>query len=465
MKKKDLGEVHVRVTFQPRFNLERHFWRNWFHAVDKDDSNNLNRAELLDFFSVVSGNGVLSEDMDRMFKECDTNQDGSICIDELVNFMAKPENEHLVDENAVYSFLVDTVEQTGAMVSEETFATQEDAARGWLMRLTDYLGSGHPYDIRLNTGSAAKHILVIDRKTKLLVEEYIDPNINFAMRALYQSMVGSGVLTLEKSLDLLKKASEDHGKAYDDPSSKKKIVPFIKTFNLSPADWEHPVDHFGTFNEFFYRKLKPGARPIADEHNPFRAVSPADCRCVAFPRVDESTRMWIKGENFSLDALLGGAALGLGPMFAGGSLIVLRLAPQDYHRFHVPVDGVIGKTYHIPGSYYTVNPVAVNSPHDVFIKNKRAITLIDSPQFGNVAFVAIGATLVGSIVFTTKQGDVVKRGDEHGYFAFGGSTVILVFKKETIRFDKDLLENSQRPIETLIRMGNSIGVAVKKPGH
>jgi len=219
------------------------------------------------------------------------------------------------------------------------------------------------------------------------------------------------------------------------------------------------VESFKTFNEFFYRKLKPAARPIAFQGDPKVAVSPADCRLNAFPTIDEATKIWIKGKNFTLYNLL--LSDELVAKYTGGSLIVARLAPQDYHRFHFPVDGTVGPSTPIDGSLYTVNPVAVRQPIDVFTENKRIRTILYSKCFGEVVYISVGATMVGSIVLTSHEGQEIKKGDEHGYFAFGGSTVLLLFLPGVIRFDDDLVVNSTKPIETLIRMGDSIGVATR----
>ncbi|CAG8786261.1 22658_t:CDS:2, partial [Racocetra persica] len=139
----------------------------------------------------------------------------------------------------------------------------------------------------------------------------------------------------------------------------------------------------------------------------------------------------------------------MGKEFEGGSLGIFRLAPQDYHRFHIPVDGQLSEPVEISGDYYTVNPMAIRSELDVYCLNKRSISYIDSPQFGKVAYVSIGAMMVGSIILTSKPNTYVKRFDEHGYFAFGGSTVVLLFKKGRMLFDEDILDNSKQPLETL----------------
>lgn len=149
------------------------------------------------------------------------------------------------------------------------------------------------------------------------------------------------------------------GRRYDSPQSVREIAPFIKFHNLDMSEVLDPIDSFKSFNEFFYRKLKPNARPCECPDDPTVAVSAADCRMMAFPTISDATRLWIKGVDFTVEKLLGDpdkAAL-----FDGGSLAIFRLAPQDYHRFHSPVDGRITEITKIAGQYYTVNPMAIRT--------------------------------------------------------------------------------------------------------
>ena len=147
----------------------------------------------------------------------------------------------------------------------------------------------------------------------------------------------------------------------------------------------------------------------------------------------------------------------MGSYYEEGSIAICRLAPQDYHRFHSPVDGWVWGLKSIEGSFYTVNPVAVREELDIFTENKRTVCYIRSDIFGNVAFVSIGATMVGSVNMTVSNESKINKFDEMGYFAFGGSTVVLLFKKGTIAFDSDLVINSGESLETLVQVGNSIG--------
>lgn len=127
-----------------------------------------------------------------------------------------------------------------------------------------------------------------------------------------------------------------------------------------------------------------------------------------FPTIHSATNLWIKGSNFTLTSLLGGDAE-KARLFENGSIAICRLAPQDYHRFHIPVDGVIGPTTAIDGNYYTVNPMAIRTAVDVYTENIRNVTYIESEQFGTVAYVAVGAMMVGTIRLTTAEGQHVKR--------------------------------------------------------
>jgi len=290
------------------------------------------------------------------------------------------------------------------------------------------------------------------------VEEKIPAYIEVALRIMYSSSSGRFAVNHHDVKKLLRHLSCSQGKKYDDPRSRKEIAGFAKFHNLNLEEILDPLDSFKNFNEFFYRKLKPSSRPIAFHTDPKIAVSPADCRMNAFPTIDEATKIWIKGKNFTLYNLLLNEELVA--KYVGGSLIIARLAPQDYHRFHFPVDGVVGESTPVDGSLYTVNPVAVRQPIDVFTENKRIRTIIHSKCFGDVVYITVGATMVGSIGLTSHPGQEIKKGDEHGYFAFGGSTVLLLFLPGSIRFDDDLVVNSSKPIETLIRMGDSIGVAL-----
>lgn len=212
----------------------------------------------------------------------------------------------------------------------------------------------------------------------------------------------------------------------------------------------YPVERFRNFNEFFYRKLKPDARPCSAPSNPKVIVSPADCRSVVFDSMDDATKIWVKGREFSVARLLGAAYPQDVKRYTYGSLGIFRLAPQDYHRFHIPVDGIMDKPKLIEGEYYTVNPMAIRSALDVYSENVRVIVPIDSVAHGRVMVICVGAMMVGSTVITRKAGEKVQRAEELGYFKFGGSTLLLLFEPGRMKYDEDLIDNSNGALETLV---------------
>ena len=249
---------------------------------------------------------------------------------------------------------------------------------------------------------------------------------------------------------MLKTLSIKQGKKFNDPASVAQIEGFINFHRLDMSEVLLPTDQFKNFNEFFYRALKPGARPCSAPDNPKIVVSPADCRTVVFNTTEDATRIWVKGREYSIARLLGDAYPEEAKRFSGGPMGVFRLAPQDYHRFHVPVDGVLGIPRTVEGEYYTVNPMAIRSALDVYGENVRVVVPIDSVIFGRVMYVCIGAMMVGSTVITRKAGEHVKRAEELGYFQFGGSTVLLLFEPGSMVFDDDIVENSNGALETLV---------------
>jgi len=142
-------------------------------------------------------------------------------------------------------------------------------------------------------------------------------------------------------------------------------------------------------------------------------------------------------------------------------MVIARLAPQDYHRWHIPVNGKLGERTPIPGTLFTVNPIAIRQNVNVYTRNKREILELQSKEFGFVVMVAVGATMVGSITILIPDGATVRKGDVHGYFSFGGSTVLLFFERGAIKFDDDLVNNSNDQMETLIRVNTRIGRALR----
>jgi phosphatidylserine decarboxylase len=191
------------------------------------------------------------------------------------------------------------------------------------------------------------------------------------------------------------------------------------------------------------------------------AVLPADGRHLAFPDVDTADGFYVKGAKFTLSELLGDEKLAA--RFAGGSMLISRLCPSDYHRFHFPVSGIPSEARLVQGSLYSVSPIALRRNILYLVRNKRFVTLIEAPDFGTVAMIEVGATNVGSIVQSFLPGRAVVKGEEKGMFAFGGSCVITLFQEGRVTFDDDLVGQSASCVETYARMGDRMGAGHRGP--
>ncbi|GAA5841649.1 hypothetical protein JCM3766R1_006800 [Sporobolomyces carnicolor] len=335
------------------------------------------------------------------------------------------------------------------------FVTASQAQRKFFSKVVSKITKGS-YAL----GADSANIIVQDRHTGALLEEKIAVYVRLGIRLMYRGMKTSATESA-RVRRLLDSLTKKQGLKYDSPASKRDIMPFIEFHNLNLEEVLDPLSSFKTFNEFFYRKLKPEVRPLDDPNDPRTLVSPADCRAMFFESIDAATSIWIKGREFTVGRMLGDYYGQRAKEYEGGSLAIFRLAPQDYHRYHSPVDGVMGREEYIPGAYFTVNAIAIRSPLSVYTENVRMVSEIVSPVFGKVMNVWVGAMMVASINQTVHEGDEVKRGDEVGYFAFGGSTIVVVFPPNTVVFDPDLVENSKHAIETLVRVRTRIGRAVE----
>jgi phosphatidylserine decarboxylase len=236
------------------------------------------------------------------------------------------------------------------------------------------------------------------------------------------------------------------------PHTRSKISPFVEDFGVDVSEFQ--TDQFSSFNDFFIRKLKKEARPVAAGSV---ACLPADARYTFFEDVSEAGEFWIKGSSWSLEELLGSKKLA--GQFSSGVAVLARLAPPDYHRFHFPVDGEVSKPYRVGKALYSVNPVSLRLNPRVFVENKRFITKIKSPQFGTVLMCEVGATNVGSVIQTASYPGTVKKGEEKGYFSFGASAVLLLFEKGRVVLEPDLVEATKRGLEVYGRMGELLATA------
>jgi len=234
--------------------------------------------------------------------------------------------------------------------------------------------------------------------------------------------------------------------------SRGRVRAAIAQLAIDTGEFRDPVGSYRSFHEFFVRHLKPEARPFSSD--PAVLAAPADGRTIAYPCVDGDTAISVKGARFRVAELLGREA----PSFAGGAVIVVRLCPADYHRFHFPCAGRVAAQWDIAGLYHSVNPIALALGINVFAVNRRACCLLETERFGTIAYLEGGAFGVGSIVQTYRGTEVAKM-QEKGYFAFGGSTLVLAFQAGRIELAQDVLEHSAAGYETLLKVGQELGQA------
>ena len=237
------------------------------------------------------------------------------------------------------------------------------------------------------------------------------------------------------------------------PGSAARVRPFIEQYGIAEDEHVKAADAFTSFNDFFYRKLKPASRPVdaaADS-----AVFPADGRHLGFAKASEVERVYVKGQRFDLGRLLGDDELAA--QFADGAAVFSRLCPVDYHRFHFSVAGEPGNARLINGPLYSVNPLALRDRLAILWENKRYITEIETEQLGRVLMLEIGATNVGSVHHTFVPTRSVEKGEEKGYFAFGGSATLTLFEPGRVQLAEDLLEQSAQQRELYAKVGDRMG--------
>ncbi len=300
-------------------------------------------------------------------------------------------------------------------------------------------------------------ILYIDRKTKQRKREKIYGHLFLQMfygEGFFSRLFFHTILPFMARISFF---SRFYGFLQKSSFSRFKVRPFIETFKVDASEFLHPVESFKSFNEFFIRRLKPNARPIKSGDE--TAVLPADGRYFVFENCSTVDGFLIKGQKFSLIELLRDEQLA--KRYEDASMAIARLCPADYHRFHFPCECVPGPARLINGPLFSVNPLALRKNIHFLTENKRMISCLETTHFGSVLFIEIGATCVGTIHQTYTPGFPVAKGDEKGYFSFGGSCIILLFEANRIAFDTDLIEASSQKIETLGLFGQSLGTATR----
>ena len=239
---------------------------------------------------------------------------------------------------------------------------------------------------------------------------------------------------------------------------------FVGKYGVDMAEAANPdIASYKTFNDFFTRPLKVGARPLAEAD----FICPVDGAISQFGAIDDHHILQAKGHHFTTTELVGGDRA-LAAAFRHGSFANLYLSPKDYHRLHMPCDGKLVRMIYIPGALFSVNPTTARGVPNLFARNERVVCLFESPEHGQFVMVLVGATIVGSMATVwhgvvnskrsgkvsewtyTDQAIVLKRGDEMGRFLLG-STIVMLFTQGSITFNEDWAP--ERPV----RLGGPMG--------
>ena len=269
-----------------------------------------------------------------------------------------------------------------------------------------------------------------------------------ALRFAYNSLLGRSLWAV---LFGGKAVSALMGRDYDSAASRRDIAKLAAIAGCRPDEAEFPMDSYCSFNDFFCRRLKEGARPADMSENVL--VSPADGKIIIHTALAPDAPIPVKGARKSINELCQ-CKLPDKPL----AVAVIRLAPVDYHRYHFPCDCTMAAAPQlVAGKYHSVNPVALLRRPDLFVENTRQITVLESSRCGVFRMIEVAAFGVGSIVQSAGVGTYSKM-DEKGCFKFGGSTVILVFDDDKVKFDDDLLKYSAQGMEVQVRCGSKLAV-------
>ena len=229
--------------------------------------------------------------------------------------------------------------------------------------------------------------------------------------------------------------------------SKYKIKKFVNKNNINTFEYEYR--HYKSYNDFFTRKVIPYKRPINARSDVL--ISPCDGKLLAY-KINEDLTLNIKDSYYSIDSLVNKMIIN---EYIGGYALVFRLSTDNYHRYCYIDSGSKGKNHHIKGIFHTVQPISLNS-YNFFKTNSREWSILDTKNFGKVIQVEVGALGVGRIKNDHEEYSF-KKGEEKGYFEFGGSTIVLLIKKNIITLDEDIVSNSKENIETIVKYGQRIG--------
>ncbi len=302
-----------------------------------------------------------------------------------------------------------------------------------------------------SNSSNGNGILIHDRRSGAIIQERVlgDWLLRLAYASPLKPLLAWPLFGTALSSRLL-------GWYADTAFSRRKIASTATQLGINLDECVTPPNGFASFNDFFCRRLKPGQRPFVPDQTIL--CSPADCRLTVWPKLKDDTCIPVKGARFTVAELLGGTGADLADSFSYGSLCVCRLCPADYHRYHYPADGHETRRWRLGDTWHSVNPLALSRNIQVFTTNVREVSILDLDAFGQTAFIEVGAFGVAAIT-QTHPSPTFRKGDEKGFFSFGGSTIIMLFQPGRVRFDHDLAEVSSQGMETLVKAGEPIATA------
>ncbi|WP_294579446.1 phosphatidylserine decarboxylase [uncultured Thomasclavelia sp.] len=283
-------------------------------------------------------------------------------------------------------------------------------------------------------------MIVVDRSGNIQTNGETQNNF---LKKLYGTFLGRCALKI-----LVCKFISDLGGFYMNSwLSKHQIKSFIQHNNIDMSQFEK--QEYRSYNDFFTRKIKPGKRPFSTDDNVL--ISPCDAKLSCYS-IDQNCRVEIKDTSYSLSEILNDE--NLAQEYLNGYWLVFRLTVDDYHRYSYIDDGKIIKEEFIKGRFHTVNPIA-NDYFPIYKQNTRSYTIIETKNFGQIVQMEVGAMMVGRIVNYAKK--ICHRGEEKGYFEFGGSTVIILLKENQVVIDEDIIKNTINNRETVVKLGETIG--------
>ena len=271
-----------------------------------------------------------------------------------------------------------------------------------------------------------------DLKTKKTIETKELKSLNF----LYNNVIGRIILKVATT----HLVANIYASYINSKLSKHKIKKFIKNNNINMEEYEK--EEYKSFNDFFKRKIKDKKRIINDG-----LISVCDSKLSVY-KINKDSSFKIKNSIYTIEELIGEKNTNF------EYALIFRLCVDDYHHYVFPDDGKVISQKYIKGKLHTVQPIAFKK-HKVFTENSRCITYLDCKNLGKVCYIEVGAMLIGKIVNEEKT--KFKKGEEKGHFEFGGSTIVLLVEKNKIDINQTILDNTNKEIETIVKLGDYIG--------